>query len=514
MGLRARGGGARDPGRREAVSDADPRSFRLVVSYRRVDTGGDARSLAETLADRFGEENVFFDIHGIAPGEPFDQVIAKAVAASDVFIACIGQHWLTVAAADGSRRIDDPEDYVRRELEGALAADVVVIPVTFEGAQMPGEDDLPDSLKPFSKRNAVDVRATRWHEDVKDFVDYLAELRRKKLRGERKGFGALVAATWGALVDWAWHSGSRRRGAVLTAAAVLVAVVLGGFGIWALVDDDGTQGVTPASASGNGTTTAGNTVPADAAPTLAYSAGSKVYLVAEGRRPKALKGDGLRKEPDWSPDGTHLTYSQGGDIWTSDLQGGDTDQVTNGDDVDGSPAWSPDGTQIAFNRKTGDGPARVFVVGSDGGEPTELVEGGAPDWSADGRRIVFQRDNAVWVADADGTDERNLTESYGRAALFPAWSPDGTRIAFILPDPREQATGCKLVVVKPNGVDRRDHPLDRPLKCRDTAWSADGQRLVFAGGEEGIFSVKRDGTDVQQLADQPGAVSPTVAPEP
>jgi hypothetical protein len=486
------------------VTDADPRAFRIVVSYRRVDTGGDARSLAETLADRFGEENVFFDIHGIAPGEPFDQVIAKAVAASDVFIACIGQHWLTVAAADGSRRIDDPEDYVRRELEGALAADVVVIPVTFEGAQMPGEDDLPESLKPFAKRNAVDVRATKWHEDVRDLSDYLAELKRKK----RKGVIALVVGLWHDAADWVWHSGRRRRGAVLTAAAVALALVLGGFGLWAIVNDDGPQGVTPASASGDG-----NTVSGDAS-LLAYSAGSKVFLVGEDGRRRALPGDGLRKEPDWSPDGTRLAYSQGGDIWTSDLEGGDTVQVTNGTDQDGSPAWSPDGTQIAFNRKTGEEPARVFVVGSGGGEATELVEGGAPDWSADGRRIVYQRDSAIWVAEADGTDERNLTEDYGRAALFPAWSPDGTRIAFILPDPREEATGCKLVIVKPNGVDRRDHELEHPLKCRDVSWSPDGQQLVFAGGEEGIFTVKRDGTGVDQFVNAPGATSPSWSPAP
>jgi len=491
------------------VTDADPRAFRIVVSYRRVDTGGDARSLAETLADRFGEENVFFDIHGIAPGEPFDQVIAKAVAASDVFVACIGQHWLTVTAADGSRRIDDPEDYVRRELEGALAADVLVIPVTFEGAQMPGQDDLPDSLKPFSTRNAVDIRATRWHEDVKDFVDYLVELKRKKQRGARRGVRALLAGACRDAVDWAWHSGRRRRGAFLTSAAVVLALVLGGFGLWAIVEDDGTQGVTPASAS-----EAGNTVAADAGPTLAYSSGSKVFLVGKDGRPRALPGDGLRKEPDWSPDGTHLAYSEAGDIWTSDLEGGDTVQVTTGPNEDGSPAWSPDGSQLAFNRKTGDGPAAVFVVGSDGGEPTELVDGGAPDWSADGRRLVYQRDNAIWVSEADGTDEQNLTEGYARAALFPAWSPDGSRIAFILPDPRDQATGCKFVVVKPNGVDRRDHQLDRPLKCRDTSWSPDGQRLVFAGGEEGIFTVERDGTDVEQVVNAPGALSPSWSPAP
>ena len=269
------------------MSDADPRAFRIVVSYRRVDTGGDARSLAETLADRFGEENVFFDIHGIAPGEPFDQVIAKAVAASDVFVACIGQHWLTVTAADGSRRIDDPEDYVRRELEGAFAAEVRVIPVTFEGAQMPGEDDLPDSLKPFSTRNAVDVRATRWHEDVKDFVDYLVELKRKKLRTGRKGFRALVAGMCRDAADWAWHSGRRRRGVVLTSVAVALALVFGGLGIWAIVNDPGTQELSPdpAAAGGPGTGASETTPTPEPGPTLAYSAGSRIYLVGEdGRR--------------------------------------------------------------------------------------------------------------------------------------------------------------------------------------------------------------------------------------
>ena len=486
------------------MSDADPRAFRIVVSYRRVDTGGDARALAEALAERFGEENVFFDIHAIGPGEPFDQVIAKAVAASDVFVACVGQHWLTVAAADGSRRLDDSEDYVRRELEGALASDVLVIPVTLEGAEMPSADDLPPSLAPFATRNAVDLRATSWHSDVRTFVDKLAVLKREKRRRGRKGIGALFSGAFRDTVDWAWHNGRRRRGVVLTSVVVALALVLGGLALRQILDgDDGTRQVTPPAAAATASEA-----------TLAYSSGSRIFLVGADGRSRPLPGEPLRKEPDWSPDGTLLAYSQAGDIWTSNPEGGETVQVTTGPDEDGSPAWSPSGDQIAFSRTTGDGPSRIWIVGSTGDDPFEFREGAAPDWSPTGRRLVYQRAFAIWITEIDKPDEQNLTEDYDRAALFPAWSPDGTRIAFILPDPRDKATGCKLVIVKPNGAERRDHLLDRPLKCRDTSWSPDGQRIVFAGGEEGIFTVKRNGEGLERIVDAPGAVSPSARPRP
>jgi len=495
------------------VSDADPRAFRLVVSYRRVDTGGDARSLAEALAARFGEDNVFFDIHGIAPGEPFDQVIAKAVAASDVFIACIGQHWLTVTAADGSRRIDNPEDYVRRELEGALAADVLVIPVTFEGAQIPGPADLPDALKPFTTRNAVDIRATRWHEDVKDFSDYLAELKRKKLRTGRSGLSAFVAG----IVDWTWNSGGRRRGAVLTAAVVVLALVLGGFGLRAVLDDSPSPAATGPSA--RETTTGGSdtgtaTTPAEpgSVSTLAYSAGSHIFFIAgEDAVPTPMPGDPLRSDPDWSlPRGTRLAYSQGGDIWTSKPDDSDSVQVTNGSPDDGGPAWSPDGKWIAFTR----GGSQIWIVASAGGEaPRFFANGGAPDWSQDGRHLVYQRSFAIWISDfPNATNERKLSEGYP-PALFPAWSPDGRRIAFILPTSNgEKPSGCTIVVVKPNGRDPKTLDLKRPRndQCRDVAWSADGRSLAYAGGDAGIYTVPRyteSEPKPTQIADIPGTKS-------
>ena len=171
---------------------------------------------------------------------------------------------------------------------------------------MPGEDDLPESLKPFSTRNAVDVRATRWHEDVKDFVDYLVELKRKKLRGGAERLSALLAGMCRDAVDWAWHSGRRRRGVVLTTAAVALALVLGGFGIWAIVDDPGTAEVSPDPAAAGGPDTgASETGPTpEPGPTLAYSAGSRVYLVGEdGRRKNSSPGTPSGRSPTGRPTG-------------------------------------------------------------------------------------------------------------------------------------------------------------------------------------------------------------------
>ncbi|HSJ95400.1 MAG TPA: toll/interleukin-1 receptor domain-containing protein, partial [Gaiellaceae bacterium] len=103
------------PGAPAAPAAATQRTFRIVISYRRADTGGDARSLAEALERRFGDENVFLDIEAIEPGEPFDQAIDRAVAASDVMLVLIGRHWMT-PDEQGRRRIDNPDDVVRMEL--------------------------------------------------------------------------------------------------------------------------------------------------------------------------------------------------------------------------------------------------------------------------------------------------------------------------------------------------------------------------------------------------------------
>ena len=106
----------------------------------------------------------------IEPGTDFAQAIAGAVATCAVLLAIIGPHWLTVADEMGRRRLEDPDDIVRLEIEAALARDVRVIPVLVEGAVMPQRQDLPESLAGLLRRHAFVMRHESFRSDVERLI--------------------------------------------------------------------------------------------------------------------------------------------------------------------------------------------------------------------------------------------------------------------------------------------------------------------------------------------------------
>ena len=106
------------------------------------------------------------DIDTIEPGVDFADVIDRAVDQCDAFIALIGRGWLDAVDADGRRRLENPDDFVRLELESALERDVVVIPTCVQGAALPSPDRLPASLAPLVRRQAIELRDIGWHDDV------------------------------------------------------------------------------------------------------------------------------------------------------------------------------------------------------------------------------------------------------------------------------------------------------------------------------------------------------------
>jgi len=141
-------------------------SGRIFISYRREETAYPAAWLFDRLADRFGGGQVFKDVDSIQLGDDFVEVITRAVGSCDVLLTLIGNEWLTITDEHGRRRLDDPDDFVRLEIEAALTRNVRVIPILVEDAQMPRADDLPDSLAKLVRRQALELSPARFEFDT------------------------------------------------------------------------------------------------------------------------------------------------------------------------------------------------------------------------------------------------------------------------------------------------------------------------------------------------------------
>jgi TIR domain len=199
---------------------------RIFISYRREDTAYAAAWLYERLAERLGEEQVFKDVDSIDLGDDFAAVITEAVASCDVLLALIGDEWLSVRNDQGRRRLDDPDDFVRLEVEAALARDVRVIPILVDGAPLPAPEELPPGVRPLVRRQALELSPSRFDFDTARLLGVL-----ERSLAERRGDGVAQAISPAPV---ARAPGRVRRVALvagaLTAAgaAVAVGVVLAG----------------------------------------------------------------------------------------------------------------------------------------------------------------------------------------------------------------------------------------------------------------------------------------------
>ena len=149
---------------------------RIFISYRRDDTAYPAGWLFDRLEARFGEDQIFKDVDSIDPGEDFAERITTAVASCDVLLALIGEEWLTIANEAGGRRLDDPADFVRLEIEAALRRDVRVVPVLIDGAALPEPGDLPPTLAPLTRRQALELSPQRFDFDTNKLLDALEKM--------------------------------------------------------------------------------------------------------------------------------------------------------------------------------------------------------------------------------------------------------------------------------------------------------------------------------------------------
>jgi hypothetical protein len=164
--------------------------IRITVSYRRSDSPYASRGIRARFAEHFGKENVFMDIDSIALGVDYRKPIAEALAKTDVVAVVIGPKWFGQRES-GKPRLFDSNDPVRYEVAAALSVErILVVPLLVDGATMPGEEELPESLKELAYRNATPIDSGRDFEAHVDRVIRSIEYWRQGELNENQGLVA------------------------------------------------------------------------------------------------------------------------------------------------------------------------------------------------------------------------------------------------------------------------------------------------------------------------------------
>lgn len=254
---------------------------------------------------------------------------------------------------------------------------------------------------------------------------------------------------------------------------------------------------------------------------------------AELREVVPASGSMLPAEHTLSPDGSRIAsvrYSDSdmsADLYLADADGGNERMLAEDASI---PAWSPDGQLIAYiSLDPFSGGASLHVVPAGGGEPVELAEdAGPPRWSPDGKRLAFMSAEMgsalqptfppaeLRVINADGSGLQTLAEG-SPFADRPAWSPDGTRIAF---SAGSETDGRIDVIDLASGDVATLAEADGGMA--EPTWAPDGQRIAFVISSASIFSfeavvgiVAAEGGDIERYAtDTPGYLAnPTWSPD-
>lgn len=207
------------------------------------------------------------------------------------------------------------------------------------------------------------------------------------------------------------------------------------------------------------------------------------------------------EDPAWSPDGKHVAFvliREGHEqIMMMDPDGRNTEALSPPEVRAIHPAWPPDSRSVAYCTdddlhppKKNDSEIDAVDLGTR--HVTRLIAGGVntyPVWSPDGKKLAFRRmlgetNSEVFVANADGSEARNITNSPAFDG-WPAWSPDGSRIAFAS---NRGNQNYQIYTMKPDGSDVR---LVAPMEGRATApkWTPDGKSIFYTDCRKVDFGI-------------------------
>ena len=222
----------------------------------------------------------------------------------------------------------------------------------------------------------------------------------------------------------------------------------------------------------------------------------------------------------YSADGSRIAYcsGQGGgpvQVWTMKRDGSDKQQVTHMGVTAIFPDFSPDGSKIVFCAGPSTFARDIYVANSDGSDLTRLTSDVGnnvyPAFSPNGRKIVFTSNRTgtsqVWLMNADGSNQRQLTYDSQPKDQVPDWSPSGGKIAYLVDTHGIADMGNSwgdIWVMNANGS--QQHAITHDATDYGTAWSPDGRRIATLDlPTRTIYTVNaRDGSD--RVAVHPGGL--------
>jgi hypothetical protein len=184
---------------------------KIFINYRHDDDPGNTGRLFDRLLETFQPQQLFMDVDSIAPGLDFVKVLEEQVAECDVMISVIGKAWLDARDETGVRRLDNPNDFVRIEIESALNQGKRVIPVLVGEARLPRSNELPKTMEALTRLQAVHLTYERFRAYTQRLLDALQRILKtaeasRKTQAEAEAEAARHARERNALVGvWTVH---------------------------------------------------------------------------------------------------------------------------------------------------------------------------------------------------------------------------------------------------------------------------------------------------------------------
>jgi len=399
----------------------------IFISYRRSDNPDAVGRIYDRLVSEFGKARVFKDVDSIPLGQDFRGHLNAVVSDCAAVLAIVGPKWADVRNEAGQRRLEDPDDFVRIELEAACARNIPVVPVLVGHATLPGIGQLPPSLASLTYRQSIEIRPDPdFHNDATRLV------------------GALRRILDPNAPDMVVTPNRPQPWLVALAITALAAAAVLAVPAWRYLRQD-----PPAEARVDIVTPATDR-PLDFA--LAPD-GKQIVFVAKGdgeprlwlrllavSTAQPLPGTEGAIGPFWSPDSRSIAFFAAGELKRLDLDGGQPQTlavVRKGGA--GTGTWSKDGVILFVDGQLNP----LMRVADTGGAATEIIKASADGWPnepvflpGDRQFLYVLRDGmatGIYLGALDGKAPVRVTTDVSPVAYLPSgwmlWIRSGTLLA-------------------------------------------------------------------------------------